>query len=668
MDCGAGVDKLLVRAPGLPLRSPLPSGVALLLAVVLAVSCGSARKLEQVRSVQARAGLRLAREGGRTQGRPAAAPHRDTLRVVDFEGRQMFIMNAVRDDESGEMVATEQLEAARVTALSTRAAERHGRIDLEFQVIVPRSMQDRSWQLRFYPDMYVMEDTVRLETVVITGDGYRRAQLRGYQQYERFLSSIISDTTRFINMWQLELFLERNIPEVYRFKQDSTLVSDSLFYSHYGATQREAVDHYTRTFSKRLNEHRKSLRGRMYRKYVKSPIVTEGIRLDTVLLNQDGEFVYNYVQSINTRKGLRKVQIVLSGDIWDGPERIYAMPPSDTLTFYVSSVASLADTSTRYRTRIVERRVDANTSCQLQFACGRSEVNPSLGDNARALSRIRGIVGRLLDNKEFDLDSISVVSYASPEGSAKSNDALSRRRSESISRCLDGFVRTIRDSLDAEAGFFVAEDGTVSGPERVELPFRSRSGGENWSMVDLLVRLDTVLTDAQKEEYESLRGIPNADARDRQMASRPWYRRLKDGIYPQTRIVSFDFHLHRKGMVKDTVHTTEIDSVYMAGVRAIDDRDYETAASLLMPYADYNAAVAYVALDRNVSAMSILSELPPTPAVNYMLAILYSRRGDDEQAVQHYLWACGADPSLEWRGNLDPEIAELKRRYEINEE
>ena len=668
MDCGAGAGIRKCRAPGLPSRGPLPSLAALLLILALAVSCGSARKLETVRSAQARAGLRLAPEGGRTARGPAAAPRRDTLRIVDFEGRQMFIMNAVRDDESGEMVATEQLEAARVTALSTRAAERHGRIDLQFQVVVPRSMQDRSWQLRFYPDMYVMEDTVRLETVLITGDGYRRAQLRGYQQYERFLSSIISDTTRFINMWQLELFLERNIPEVYRFKEDSTLVSDSLFYSHYGATQREAVDHYTRTLPKRINEHRKSLRGRMYGKYVKSPIVTEGIRLDTVLLNQDGEFVYNYVQSITTRKGLRKVLIVLSGDIYEGPDRIYTMPPSDTLVFYVSSVSSLADTSTRYRTRIIERRVDANTSCRLQFACGRSEVNPSLDDNARTLSRIRGIVGRLLDDKEFDLDSISVVSYASPEGSSKSNDALSRRRSESISRCLDGFVRELRDSLDAEAGFFVAEDGTVSGPERVELPFRSRSGGENWSMVDALVLLDTVLTDAQKAEYESLREIPNADARDRQMASRTWYRRLREGIYPQTRIVSFDFHLHRKGMVKDTVHTTEVDTVYMAGLRAIDDRDYETAAALLMPYADYNTAVAYVALDRNVSAMSILSALPPSPSVNYMLAILYSRLGDDEQAVQRYLWACGADPSLEWRGNLDPEIAELKRRYEINEE
>ena len=34
-------------------------------------------------------------------------------------------------------------------------------------------------------------------------------------------------------------------------------------------------------------------------------------------------------------------------------------------------------------------------------------------------------------------------------------------------------------------------------------------------------------------------------------------------------------------MVKDTVHTTELDSLYMRGVQAIRDRDYETAISIL---------------------------------------------------------------------------------------
>ena len=39
----------------------------------------------------------------------------------------------------------------------------------------------------------------------------------------------------------------------------------------------------------------------MYRRYVKSPIVTEGLRLDTVMRAASGDFIYNYVQTISTR-------------------------------------------------------------------------------------------------------------------------------------------------------------------------------------------------------------------------------------------------------------------------------------------------------------------------------------------------------------------------------
>jgi hypothetical protein len=132
--------------------------------------------------------------------------------------------------------------------------------------------------------------------------------------------------------------------------------------------------------------------------------------------------------------------------------------------------------------------------------------------------------------------------------------------------------------------------------------------------------------------------------------------------------VRFDFHLHRKGMVKDTVHTTVLDSVYMRGLQAIRDRDYRTAVTLLRPYDDYNAAVAFCCMDYNESALAILDRLEKNAAVNYLLAIVHSRKGEDQDAVQHYLDACGQDPSYIHRGNLDPEISGLIGRYGLNDE
>ena len=140
---------------------------------------------------------------------------------------------------------------------------------------------------------------------------------------------------------------------------------------------------------------------------------------------------------------------------------------------------------------------------------------------------------------------------------------------------------------------------------------------------------------------------------------------MREILYPRLRTVRFDFHLHRKGMVKDTLQTTVLDEEYMAGVHAIRERDYETAIRILRPYKDYNAAVAFCAMDYNASALDILEALPETDQVHYLLAVIYGRQGRDEEAVEHYLKACRMTPSYIHRGNLDPEISELIKRYNL---
>jgi tetratricopeptide (TPR) repeat protein len=104
----------------------------------------------------------------------------------------------------------------------------------------------------------------------------------------------------------------------------------------------------------------------------------------------------------------------------------------------------------------------------------------------------------------------------------------------------------------------------------------------------------------------------------------------------------------------------------MQGLQALRDREYERAVTLLRPYKDYNTAVAYCALDYNASALDILEPLERSDKVLYLLAILYSRRGDDRSAVENYLKACRLNPAFVHRGNLDPEISSLIRRYGLD--
>ena len=628
--------------------------------------CGGARKVSVLSRERPSATISLpAREQSSVRDISIPQITRDTLKVTGEDGREMLIMNAVRDESSGEMVARDVLRAAVVTARFRNVAERHGQVDLEFEVRVPEQMQDSKWQLRLTPDMYILSDSLSLESVVITGREYRKAQMRGYQQYEKFLASIITDSTEFVNIWQLEQFIGRNLPEVYAFKTDTTFVSDEEFASHYGVTEREAIEHYTLVWKIRSNDRKVAMKDRMYHKYVKAPIITEGLRLDTVMQAVNGDFIYSYVQTVHTRPQLRKVDILLSGGIYEQDRQIYSIPRSEPLTFYISSLSSFVDGTERYLSKVIERKVEANTACYIDFAQGRSEVDLGLGRNLSEMGRVKSNLVSLMGNDTFEMDSIIVSSSASPEGSLVTNDRLSVQRSASIASYLNSYMRFVRDSLSAARGFEVDESGRIIRSGGSLIPFISRSGSENWTMLDALVEDDPVLDPQEKESYRAIRQIPDPDSRERALQAERYYRHLREDLYPRLRTVRFDFHLHRKGMVKDTVHTTVLDTVYMQGVQALRDRDYQKAVTLLRPYRDFNAAIAFCCMDYNASALEILSELPRTAQVNYMLAILHSRSGDDAQAVQCYLDACREDRSFVHRGNLDPEISSLIRRYDL---
>lgn len=646
--------------------------VMVVVALIFTPSCATQKKLQRLRNGETpQVQLTL---GNQPDYLPKVDERsnvtRDTLKVKDDDGRELIVMKAIKDEESGEMVATEEIQAAKVTARFRNVAERNGRVDLAFQVIVPQSMRDSRWQLRFYPDMFMLGDSVRLDPVIITGAAYRKAQLRGYQMYEKFLSKIVNDSTKFINVRQLEIFLKRYIPQVFSYKTDTAFVSEQEFYSAYGVSERQAVEHYTNRFAKNMNERRKSKMDKMHRKYIKAPIVTEGIRLDTVLISDDGEFIYNYVQTINTRPKLKKVDIILSGEIYEQDKRLYNIPRSEPLTFYISSISAFVDNTERYLTKVVERRAMANTESRIDFELGKSDIKPEYGRNLEEITMIERTLASLVENTTYDLDSITVRATASPEGPYAVNKRLAQRRSESVSSWFGKYMKSYRDSLVSARGVF-AELGSDSFKDAFgglsDVVFTPRCIPENWDDLLTLVASDIVMNENQKEEFVRIcESEKELDRRESLLKKCTFYNYMKETLYPRLRTVKFNFYLHRKGMVKDTVHTTVVDSVYMEGVRALRDMDYASALSRLLQYEDFNAAVACVGMDRNATAMKILLSLPATDKVNYLLAILYSRTGDYQNAVDHYLKACRQNPSFVFRGNLDPEIYVLIKTYGLN--
>ena len=560
----------------------------------------------------------------------------DSIRGSLSEGP--IIMNAIRDSETGEMVASDVIVASKVTARFRNVAERAGYVTIGFDITVPAAMADSRWQLKVRPMMRIQADTLELDPVYITGSGYRAAQLRGYERYKAFLATIITDTADFVHLRQLEVFLERHFPETYAMKNDSSLISEPMAENLFGVTQRDALYHYTSHLRRTINERRKLRAARLYDRYVKDPIVTEGIRLDTVLVSADGDFTYCYEHTFKSRPNLRKVMVALDGDLYEMGEHLTALPFPDELTFYISSLSSLADMTTRYRMTIMERVVYDNTKALIDFEVGKAVIDTLLGDNASEICRVRRCIENVLARDDLELDSLVIVASCSPEGSFESNRRLSQARSKAVLEHIGGYVpEEWRDSLIASS-----------------LP-------ENWSQLALLVENDTVISpDMRKNISSMIASMKNPDRTEKELSRLSEYRYLREKLYPQLRSVRFDFYLHRKGMQKDTIHTTEIDSVYMAGLQALRDLDYKRAVGILRPYDDYNAALAFMSADYNHSALDVLGRLDDRdPKVCYLMAMVLARLGQLEEAMKYFELCIAYDPYMEHRANLDPEMHQL---------
>lgn len=650
------------------LNQRLPAAVCPMLVLLIAGACSGTRRLNYIRTGNADAVLSLSsrdRAGAPVSASDSSGPTApaDTLKVRDLNGREVFLMRAVQD-EDGTMIASEVLQPASVTARFRNVAERMGHIDLHFDINVPAALQDPEWELRFQPRLYLPADTISLAEVRLTGSEYRKAQLRGYEQYRKFLDGIITDSSRLHRQRTLERFLARNIPVLAALKTDSLPVADSTVEAirrtlsgHYGITVAESGKHYRRHGLIRRNERKMQRRERVFRRLVRNPVAPGPVYLDTLTATpRDAGIPYTY--TLRTRRGLRKADLTLSGEIWSEGRLLYRMPESSPLTFYISSIASWTDGADRYVKRIVERRATVRTAAYLDFRQGSAEIDTSLHENASELRRIEGNIRELWEQDTYEVDSLVICATCSPEGSYTHNARLAETRSEAIRRHFESFLATESPQLILHRDL---ADSLAPEPFRLT----ARSIPEDWNRLAALVRRDSLLKDRSRI-LAIVTGDETPDRKEAELRGTAGYPRLFQVLYPLMRTVRFEFHLHRRGMIRDTVHTTEIDTVYRRGVEALREKDYARAITLLRPYRDFNAAIACLSLDYNHTALDILNSLHRSPRRDYLLALAYARTGDDRRAVDAYLESVRADRSLVFRGNLDPEISRLVHTYRLD--
>lgn len=369
-------------------------------------------------------------------------------------------------------------------------------------------------------------------------------------------------------------------------------------------------------------------------------------RLDTIIPS-DNSFKYYYNQDVSTDES-KHINLFLLGNVEGLDKSTYDLPASDTLTYFISSMIQFIDPTQRFVQKIIERHAEANFSAHITFPVGRENIDENLDDNATEIAKVQDIIKQLTWSSEFIIDSINMTASSSPEGAWKMNEELAKRRASSLKRY---FAKKLDDK------------------EGVDTLFNAKWIAEDWKRVYNLIASEKMkyTISSQKEILAIIDGENNPDRREEQIKKRypQEYKIIKDSIYPKLRTVEFQFNLHRSGMTQDTIHTTEPDTLYDYGRKLLESRKYKPALDILVNYNDYNTAIAYMSLGYDNPAYEILSKQSQTANSEYLLAILCSRLGKEEEAVQRFLHSVEMDESKAWRGALDPEINRLIKTYDL---
>ena len=375
-----------------------------------------------------------------------------------------------------------------------------------------------------------------------------------------------------------------------------------------------------------------------FNRFVKFPY-PEDVRLDS-LVEGRSTVTYYYSQAVKTDETSNKMLVTLQGQVLAVDDSAYRLPPSDTLSYVVSSMLSFVDTVPRYRIKVIDKFVTVEDRNYIQFFVGDTRVVDTLGDNRRQLDKISGLMRQIVEQQEFYVDTITLTAASSPEGAYTFNARLSQGRAAALKRYL---VRRYGKSIDTILTVrWVAEDWQ-------ELTNRIRTDREIGNR-DAILELIAWEKNPDRREQAIRQQFPKE------------YAYIRSVIYPQLRAVNFRYNLRRKGMVKDTIHTTELDTAYARGVELLRKRKYAKALYILNDYNDRNTVVAHLSLDHNERAMELLATMPKDAVTEYLRAIACSRLGRKAEGREHFLEACRLDGRMEYRGNLDPEIAELLKQ------
>ena len=631
------------------------------------------------------------------------------ITYIDENGQEQIVTRADLDTITGEYMTSVEMEGITVMAQSKNVAERNGKVNLDFIVTVPSTLINKRWQLQLLPVAYKKDTRIELDKIFLSGADFMKMQKKGYEEYEKFLGTIIPDSLylqmmfdskgyrkaleeledKYYQMWKNQMVSKEEYDSwSTRKKQRYDLFNRIMIKNRISVEGTKSIlkmlpsfwmkreidkdfmpgkwemflDENYRIYAQSVgakdsselgkrffdikamaeNQKKKEMKEAMFEKLVRFPY--EKARLDTIIQKGDN-FIYFYKQELPVDDNVKRISLTLDGQILTKEEKKIPLPPSDTLDFFISNMLSFADTGTRYKDTIISRKDEVNKTAYINYKSGKTNFDEKLGNNREELESVFQVMQGITYTGEYLIDSVAMTAAASPEGPARTNLMLSKERAENLKRYI------ARQSDDTE--------GT-------DTIFRPKWIGEDWNKLRRIIEKD----DSLQNKRELLALFNEEPAHDqREMKMRKFtadYKRIRERMYPMLRCVEFKFYLHRRDMIQDTIHTQVVDTRYAEGYRMMQDHQYKEAMVILNEYPnDYNLGLCLMSLGYDQRALEIMKKQRETPDRNYLLAILYSRCNDEQQAVSCFMKACQKDPSKIWRGKLDPEINKLIVNYKL---
>ena len=295
----------------------------------------------------------------------------------------------------------------------------------------------------------------------------------------------------------------------------------------------------------------------------------------------------------------------------------------------------------------------------LDFAVGKTAVNPEFGRNAAELEKIRRMIDLVQDDKDLTIKRIVIVGYASPEGSLAMNERLS-----------EGRAKALRDYLQSR---YPAIPGSL---------YSIRFGGENWDdLVEAVQTSDMPDKQAVLDIIDRYSIIGGREAKLMALkGGTPWRYMLRE-MFPSLRkvTVTVDYDVRNfdaeeaKAVVKTRPQNLSLNELYLvANTYEPGSEDFnslfETAVRLYPESvtATVNAAVAalerrdFVGAERYLRSVKSPDRIPECDNAWGLLLML---RDQDYDRAAPYFEAARAAGLKAAQQNLD-EIDRLRRNLD----